>query len=90
MDPLYRQASIALFKARSLSATAYGLAAKDAGGDYSTKIELYDASTELEMRKELLALSKKIAEFDSKGASAAEKENQRVMAGLVRLFCRSS
>ncbi|MCW8879560.1 MAG: DUF885 domain-containing protein [Kangiellaceae bacterium] len=86
LDSLYQQASIALFKARALSATAYGLDAKDAGGDYSTKIELYDAGTELEMRKELLALSKKIAEFDAEQASSVEKENQKVMASLVRYF----
>ena len=83
---LYQRANIALFNARALSATAYGLDDKDAGGDYSSKIELYDATTELQMRKELLALSKKIAQFDATTASVSEKENQKVMASLVRYF----
>ncbi|MDN3638838.1 DUF885 domain-containing protein [Simiduia curdlanivorans] len=82
---IYEAASQRLFRSRPVSATLYGLSDAAAGGAYAHKVDLFDPASEAEMRRDLRVLQAAIEAMPTP-SSVAERENQEVMASVVRYF----
>ncbi|MBB3167511.1 DUF885 domain-containing protein [Simiduia aestuariiviva] len=86
LDALYAKTSERLLLASPLLATLLGLTPEEAGHYYADKLDRYDPATEAALRSDLRKLLKAIEAVDTRTASAQVKDNQQVMASIVRYF----
>ncbi|NVK87417.1 MAG: DUF885 domain-containing protein [Gammaproteobacteria bacterium] len=86
LQPMYLAAKQTLFKHRPISATLFGLQQDDTGYYHNNQLESFTPQAEQALRDELRALSKAMAAASSEGLDAAELDNQKVMANIVRYY----
>ncbi len=84
LNDLFNKATVALLKARPLSATAFGVSEADSGGYFNDRLPLYSPSAEASLRAELASYSKQLNDMNFDDARV--DENRKVMASLARYF----
>lgn len=86
LESLYDQAAQTLFVGRPLSATAAGVPSALVGDTINQQIEDYSPEKEAQLRRELAAIAKQIADTDESALTAKERENKQVMENVIRYF----
>ncbi len=86
---LYHEATQALFQARALSASAYNLSVEQVGQPYQTEMEMYNSSSEAELRSKMAAIAAKLQAMPQP-ADAVEADNLAVMANILNFYAGDS
>ncbi|WMS89138.1 DUF885 domain-containing protein [Pleionea litopenaei] len=86
LPQLYAQAKQVLFEHRPLSATLYGLQQEDTGYYHNNQLESFTPEAEQQLREKLRKLSMDIKQASSEGMSPEQRDDQRVMANIIRYY----
>ncbi|WP_251358258.1 DUF885 family protein [Kangiella sp. TOML190] len=84
LKDIFQKTTVALLKARPLSATAFGVSEADAGGYFNDRIARFSPEAEAELRTELAEYAKQLKGM--KFSDAKVDENRQVMASIARYY----
>ncbi|NVJ67146.1 MAG: DUF885 domain-containing protein [Gammaproteobacteria bacterium] len=84
LSEIFHKTTVALLKARPLSATAFGVNESDAGGYFNDRLERYSPKAEADLRAELAEYAKQLNQM--KFDDAKTDENRQVMASIARYY----
>ena len=90
LNQWYQEATQTLFQHRVFSASAFGLSAEEVGVYYADKVEDFSPKNEALLRKKLRTLSDKIGNLTLTTTNKIDKDNQQVMASIVRYYAGDS
>nr|WP_223670019.1 DUF885 domain-containing protein [Kangiella shandongensis] len=83
-EAVFEQATTALFKARPMNASMYGVSEDMAGGYYQDRLPEFSPESEAALREELRTYSKTLQGL--KADSVQGEENRKVVANLTRYY----
>ncbi len=84
LNDIFQKTTIALLKARPLSATAFGVAESDAGGYFNNRLERFSPKAEADLRAELAEYAKQLNQMNFDDPKT--DENRQVMASIARYY----
>ncbi len=84
LDALYQQSAVALFSARPVSASMYGLSEADAGGFYNDRLDDYSPESEAKMRQNIRQLNDQLTAAEP--STGIAEENRQVMMDINQYF----
>ncbi len=84
LDAIFQKTTVALLKARPLSATAFGVSEVDAGGYFNDRLERFSPKAEADLRAELAEYAKQLKQM--KFSDPKVDENRQVMASIARYY----
>lgn len=83
-EMVFAQATTALFKARAMNASMYGISTEMAGGYYQDKLPDFSPESEAALREELRTYTEALHKL--KADSIQGEENRKVVANLTRYY----